>query len=98
MLADETRGSGIKRPKKSTQTDRQATPRTNPKRHYCQNNPPPPKIQNNAQPQPKLGSLDAGALARLMGALAALKADPEPSFLRAYAAEVYQKLPLFDDR
>lgn len=59
---------------------------------------PPPKIQNNAQPQPKLGSLDAGALARLMGALAALKADPEPSFLRAYAAEVYQKLPLFDDR
>lgn len=48
--------------------------------------------------QPKLSSLDAGGLARLMGSMAALKHEPEAAFMRAYCSEVYQKLPLFDDK
>jgi hypothetical protein len=33
-----------------------------------------------------------------MGGFSALKYEPEPSFMRAFYAEVYQKLPLFDDQ
>jgi hypothetical protein len=48
--------------------------------------------------QPKLNSLDSVSLARLMQAFAALKYEPDVSFVRAYSQEVYQKLPLFDHR
>jgi hypothetical protein len=48
--------------------------------------------------QPKLGSLDSINLAALMGGFSALKYEPEPAFMRAFYAEVYQKLPLFDDQ
>jgi hypothetical protein len=48
--------------------------------------------------QPKLSSLDSINLAALMAGFSALKYEPEPGFMRAFYAEVYQKLPLFDDK
>lgn len=59
---------------------------------------PNPQTQNKPDPQPKLSSLDAGALARLLGCLAALRHEPDPAFMRAFGSEVNSKLPLFDDR
>lgn len=48
--------------------------------------------------QPKMAVLDSINLASLMRAFSALKYEPEPEFMKSFYAEVYQKLPMFDDQ
>jgi hypothetical protein len=65
--------------------------------------PPPPPSPFLSPPinlplQPKLSGLDTVHLTCLLSSWSTLKYEPEPHVMRSVMAEVYTKLPLFDDK